>query len=68
MAKKRKAYITYTKDYDGKEGYTVYFDDYEGNKCFDCFFPLREENFLHWSILRKFTELQTYGYEIIFKC
>ena len=71
---KKFASINYHKDYNGREGYTVEIMDSKGEWGLDSFFPLVEmkseipqtKNFIHFSILKKISELQQLGYTVMF--
>ena len=70
MAKeKMKARVRYEKREDGREGYKVEIYS-EGEWGLDTFFPLvakagaEDTDFIHWTFVRKLSELQAFGYDI----
>lgn len=74
-AKKMQAQLRYHKKEDGREGYAINILTDDGWQM-DSWFPLvakvgadaigkeRETDYVHWSILRKLSQMQSYGYEI----
>lgn len=73
--KKLKAQLRYHKKEDGREGYAINILTDDG-WTMESWFPLvakvgadaigkeNETDYVHWSILRKLSQMQSYGYEI----
>lgn len=65
MKKRKRAIIKYG-EFNKTSGFIINIEDASGELVFESFYPLQENNFLHFSILLKCRELQNYGYEILF--
>ena len=74
MSKNKKQARVYYQERDGREGYAIEIRVGTGNWSLESWFPCVERkdssdggtDYLHWSILAKFSTLQNLGYELDF--